>query len=281
MKKFNYNGCHLSYREIIKGPKTMLTFHGFGQDHSHLLPVEKAFPEHTIYHFDLFFHGSSFLSPSHRPLEKKMWIAIMNAFLKEKNIKSYSLISFSMGSKFALALAENQPKKVDALYLLAPDGIKISYWYIISVFFIRKFFRYLVFKPFFFKKFILVLYKTHLMDKKILRFSKIQMSNKKKRWRVYQSWINFRKINFNQKSLINLFNHDLAKVHLFTGTKDKIIPSKKLMNFADHLNRPVMILIDSNHHNLIGKTCEYLTKELKLKEKKPLNIRNTSGLQHD
>jgi pimeloyl-ACP methyl ester carboxylesterase len=40
-----------------------------------------------------------------------------------------TLLGFSLGARIALTLYEANPEKVERLVLLAPDGLKVNFWY--------------------------------------------------------------------------------------------------------------------------------------------------------
>ena len=50
----------LFYEKNGEGEKTLIFFHGFGQNHKILSPwVELTNKQYTIYNFDLYYHGNS------------------------------------------------------------------------------------------------------------------------------------------------------------------------------------------------------------------------------
>src|SRR5690349_5025567 len=108
----------------------MLAFHGFGQGKEAFSTFGEALSsDYTLYSFDLFFHGKSEWNYEEEPLEKEFWSEIIQRFLKEQDIRSFSVVGYSMGGKFALATVEAFPTHVKEVYLLAPVGIWISPWY--------------------------------------------------------------------------------------------------------------------------------------------------------
>src|SRR5687767_8509330 len=107
----------LHYRKLGNGPKVLLAFHGFGQDISFFSPVAEALVnEFTIYAFDLFFHGKSWLEKEHAPLSKALLADLMQRFLAKEKVEKFSVTGFSMGGKFALSVLESFPEKVHSLY---------------------------------------------------------------------------------------------------------------------------------------------------------------------
>src|ERR1041384_3075655 len=112
----------LNYIRSGDGERSMLTFHGYGQDNS----VFNNYTGYTFYHIDLFFHGKSEWNKGEEPLEKDEWKSLVEELLVKNNIQTFSVMGFSMGGKFALATLEAFPGRVKEIILLAPDGIKTN-----------------------------------------------------------------------------------------------------------------------------------------------------------
>src|SRR6185437_13009699 len=94
----------LHYRQYGKGSSALLCFHGYGQDHDVYRELEALYGnKYTIYSFYLFYHGQSFWHNKKQPIEKEDWSAIIHQFLALEHIDHFSLVGYSMGSRFALA----------------------------------------------------------------------------------------------------------------------------------------------------------------------------------
>ena len=131
----SYKNSTLSYRKSGHGNKALLLFHGFGQHHQAFAALsDKLAPYFTLYAFDLFFHGNSQWNEGEQPLEKVMWKDILTKFLDEHNIGKFSVLGFSLGGKFALVSLELFPAQVEQIILLAPDGVKTSFWYSLATY---------------------------------------------------------------------------------------------------------------------------------------------------
>lgn len=183
----SFRHSRLSYTRSGTGPRSLLLFHGFGQNHTAFAKYGEVLGNaFTLYAIDLYFHGSEW-GNGDRPLEKKEWNEIFRHFLRENNIERFSLLGFSMGAKFALACAEAQPEKVDALFLLAPDGIRTNLWYAMATSTppLRAFLRSFVNKPARFKVLLRIAAILRLATPRLLRFAESQMSSEAQRQRVY------------------------------------------------------------------------------------------------
>lgn len=254
----------LHYRKIGSGSKVLLAFHGYGQSSSYYLPMEQALGhDYTIYAFDLFFHGGSRLHKDDMPLSKEFLKEIVEHFLEKYKIERFSVMGFSMGGKFALTLIEQMPERVEELYLIAPDGIKTSFWYNIATYpgWMQQLFKRTVIKPKAFFKFLQVLNKYNLAHKSLIRFAHYQMDSTAKRLRVYRSWIGFRELNFDIRQIVRLLNEHRIPVTMFLGEYDEIISPKRVKVFMDALDEGELVILKTGHSNLLHDVAELLHKK--------------------
>lgn len=241
----------LNYTKRGSGPKALLLFHGYGQDQG---VFEKYLIEgYTFYSVDLFFHGKSIWDKGAQPLEKGQWKELISKVLIENNITNFSVLGFSMGGKFAIATLEVFPDLVDEIILLAPDGIKTSYWYSLATYpvALRNVFRSMVGNHKRFLRIASVSKRLGLIDKGVLRFVETQMDSEEKRKRVYYSWVVFRHLKFDIGKIARLINERKIRVQLFVGRHDKIITAKNMANFTSRIQHSHFEILEAGHNNLI------------------------------
>ena len=243
------------------GERNLFVFHGFGQDHQAFQSISESLSEYyTLFVFDLYFHGKSEWGYDEKPLEKEEWKETINILLSEYNIKSFSLAGFSMGGKFVLATAEAFPELTESIFLLAPDGIKTSFWYSLATYPIlfRKFFKTLINHPEPLAIIIKLLKRANLMDKGLLRFVEYQMNTPDKRERVYYSWVVFRNLTVDLKIIARLVNHHSIPLTLIVGKYDKVITAKNMNRLLKRIKSYRLELVDTGHNGLIRESAKYL-----------------------
>ncbi len=251
----------LHYVKRGTGPKALLLFHGFGQDHhvfDHL--PESLLNSHTLYIFDIFFHGASHWQLEEKPLEKETWKEIITQFLTDNSIKNFSVLGFSMGGKFALACVELFPKHIESVILLAPDGIKTSSWYSLATYptALRKLFKSMIAHH---QRFLMVAsaaLRFRLIDKGILRFVESQMNTEEKRKRVYYSWVVFRHFKFNLDHIAGILNSKPTTLTLIIGKYDKIITAENMKPFVNKVKEVRFEVIEAGHNDLIREAGKLL-----------------------
>lgn len=253
---FTYQQAKLCYHKIGKGTKILLFFHGYGQQ-GRVFEENSRFlqEEYTCYLFDLFFHGQSEWNYGEAVLSKAFWQEMIRAFLEEQKIERFSLAGFSMGGRFVFATLETQANCIEAIYLMAPDGVKTNFWYNLATYpsIFRRLFRSMILKPSYFYSIANVIYKIGLVDKGLIRFAESQMKTEDMRSRVYHSWVVFRPLYFDMKtmaSLIKLYNISTSMV---LGKFDKVITVKNMQHLLKHLPDCKVELLDTGHNGIISQ----------------------------
>ena len=238
------------------GPRTLLAFHGIGQDGSCFASFTESSvsDEYTIYALDLPFHGQTVWPfEATMPITKTDWKTLITKILQENNIERFTVAGFSMGGKFALVTAELFPDLVDELWLLAPDGITVSPWYwlathtaagrwVYRLFVVRIRLLSRVGKP---------LVQLGLIDRSLLRFAESTLATREQRLRVYWSWVTFRRINPTLTALTDTLNRHHIKTRIFLGAFDRVLPARYVLPLTDRLHRYELTVLKTGHNRLV------------------------------
>ena len=260
----HYRRNLLHYVKAGNGKHPLLVFHGFGQDHTLYVPLLKSLsPRYTLYIIDLFFHGKSEWNDGEEPLEKSTWNNIIQVLLREHNISTFSILAYSLGGKFALATLEGYPKAVKRLFLLAPDGIKTSFWYSMATYpeGFRRLFKSMIFRH---DRFLWIAGKlnaSNLVDKGLIRFADYQMNSEEKRKRVYYSWVVFRHLTFDLKKIGRLINENNIRLMMIAGKYDKVIRPENMHRLLKHVKHYKFEILESGHTGLISESLHLLMSE--------------------
>jgi pimeloyl-ACP methyl ester carboxylesterase len=265
----NINHCiehqdsKLYYNKYGSGEKSILLFHGFGQTHQMFQSWIEAFQnDYTLYAFDLYFHGESVWA-SREPLEKSDWKNILEQFVRQEQLARFEVAGFSMGGKFALATLELFPERVEKMYLLAPDGIKTSFWYSLATYPIatRYFFKGMILHPNRLHSLAKMLRAFRLVDSGLLRFAEYQMNSEEKRRRVYCSWVYFRHLKFDLDKITSLLNQKEIPLTMMVGKFDKVIQAKNMEGFLFRIKNKEYKILEAGHNDLIAKSMEAIKKQ--------------------
>lgn len=253
---FTYQQAKLCYHKIGKGSKILLFFHGYGQQGKVFEENSRFLQEdYTCYLFDLFFHGQSEWNYGEDVLTKDFWHALIQAFLQEQQIKRFSVAGFSMGGRFVFATLEAQAPYIDAVYLMAPDGVKTNFWYNLATYptIFRRLFRSMILHPSYFYSVANVIHKLGLVDKGLIRFAESQMKTEEMRSRVYHSWVVFRCLLFDMRKIASLIKHHTIPVSMVLGKFDKVITIKNMQHLLKHLPKCKVELLNTGHNGIISQ----------------------------
>lgn len=257
------NKTKIAYQRYGSGKKVMLAFHGFGQSKAYY----RCFDEHigkefSIYAFDLLFHGESWWGKKETPIEPGDWRELLDLFFTKENIDCFVICGYSLGGKYALVTLQLFPHRVEKMMMIAPDGIKTSFWYSLATYpdWMRAYFKYLVFKPQSFHRFLLTFNKLKLVDKSLLKFAHGQMNTRKKRYKVYFSWVVTRHLIFDMKEIAQIINNHNIPLHFYLGRYDRIITLANMSVLLKYLNEKNVHILETGHNNLIEHTARYLKK---------------------
>jgi pimeloyl-ACP methyl ester carboxylesterase len=260
----HYRKNLLHYVKAGNGKQPLLVFHGFGQDHTLYVPLLKSLsPRYTLYIIDLFFHGKSEWNEGERPLQKATWKNILEVLLQDQQITTFSVLAYSLGGKFALATLEAFPARTKEVYLLAPDGIKTSFWYSLATYpkFFRSLFKSMILRHGRFLWIANKLNESSLVDKGLIRFADYQMNTEAKRKRVYYSWVVFRHLSFNLKEIAGLINKNKIKLTMIVGKYDKVIRPENMHRLLKHVKDYRLEVLESGHTGLMRESLYLLMED--------------------
>jgi pimeloyl-ACP methyl ester carboxylesterase len=259
-KFVHHNNSTLHYAVAGSGPRSMLIFHGFGQDMNVFEYLSSHLAQHyTFYVFDLYFHGKSTWRRGEQTLEKAEWRQIVQIFLSENNVADFSLAGFSLGGKFVLATFEAFPQRIKEVFLIAPDGIKTSFWYSMATYptILRNFFKSMIMRPERFMSIARFLNTSGFVDKGLIRFAEYQMNNEEKRTRVYYSWVVFRHLTVNLDSIARLMNENGVRLTMIVGKYDKVITPSNMNRLLSKVNDRRLEILESGHTGLINQSIPF------------------------
>jgi pimeloyl-ACP methyl ester carboxylesterase len=250
---------NLHYKKIGKSDKILLAFHGMGQDFSCFQKFAQTFEnQYTTYLFDLPFHGES--NTNETIITKEIWKEYLSKFLQENQIQNFSIISFSMGGRFALATIEAFSERIENVILLAPDGITEDPFYVLATRygFTRKIFKYIVDNQHKFHGFASMLALVGMVDESILKFAKMMVDSSERREQLIKAWTGFHQLRFDTKKLSQLINNQQINVKIFMGKYDKLLPIQNVYPLSKRLKNTELIILESSHARLVDKTIEFL-----------------------
>lgn len=117
------------YHKYGTGTKPLLAFHGYGMTGKQFNVLERSIlNDYKVYGFDHFFHGESRLENWTEQqilagMPKQMVRLYLEEWFKVYGRQRISLMAYSIGANFVLALLEDYAEWIDEVILMAPDGL--------------------------------------------------------------------------------------------------------------------------------------------------------------
>jgi pimeloyl-ACP methyl ester carboxylesterase len=254
LMQIEWNGSVVFYEKIGTGPIPLLLFHGYGQDHHVFDKLANALSNrYTCYSVDIFFHGQSIWPHGDSPISKEEWKSIIELFLKKESIQKFSLLGYSIGAKLALATFECFPAQTNEIFFIAPDGIRINFWYAVASYpwITRKLFKSIIDKPLPFFVLSRIAGKLGLVNPRVRRFAEHEMKSEKKRSTIYYTWVVYRKLRFDIEKLAKELNNNNVSVTIVVGKYDLLIKESEVKILQDFLHGPTVITLPSGHNRLL------------------------------
>ena len=269
--RFIFRNSTIGYCRFGSGPRPAFCFHGFGEDAASFNFLAKyAGNQYTFYSIDLPFHGETDWKEDLSFRDKDL-LQIIEEILKLENQQpvpsnqKLSLIGFSLGGRIALSLFQLIPGKIERLVLLAPDGLKINFWYWLATqtWAGNKFFHFTMKHPGWFFGFLKMMNKLKLVNSSVFKFVNFYIGDAEVRRLLYDRWTCMRKFRPEVNHIKYLIRRENCKVRLIYGEHDRIILSSVGERFRKGIEEQCLVsVIHSGHQVLHEKHIEEILPAL-------------------
>lgn len=261
----------VAYTQFGTGPAIAVCFHGYGEEAGTFSFLEKYAGDHyTFYAIDLPFHGKTEWKEGLTFTATDL-LQIVEAIVAVKNDKPAGnklvLLGFSLGGRMALRLYQAIPERISKLVLLAPDGLKINFWYWLSTqtWAGRRLFYFTMKHPGWFFGFLKLLNRFGFVNSSVFKFVKYYIDNAHVRQLLYDRWICLRKIKPGLRSIKNQVRKNKTPVKLVYGQHDRIILPAVGKRFQKGIDEYCSLtIIPSGHQVLHEKHAGEIVKALGL-----------------
>lgn len=258
-KFLSYRDSQVSYLRFGSGPRNALCFHGYGEEAGSFAFLDKyAGDLYTFYSIDLPFHGKTEwkeglnFSPSDL-------LEIVNNILFKENPRlpaadcRLSLLGFSLGGRIALSLYQLVPARIDKLILLAPDGLKMNFWYWLSTqtWMGNRFFGFTMKHPGWFFGFLQLLNKLGLVNASIFKFVNHYIGDQQVRRSLYTRWTTLRKLKPAIKKIRTAIRENNTVTRVLYGQHDRIILSSVGDRFKKGIEDQCIITVIKSGHQVL------------------------------
>jgi pimeloyl-ACP methyl ester carboxylesterase len=233
----------------------VVCFHGYDESGESFDILTSLIPgDYSILAIDLPFHG------------KTTWnahLAFDNTALSEIILKirleyfeenaNFSVIGFSMGGRMALSLFRQCPAQVERLILLAPDGLKMNFWYWLATQTVpgKFLFKYSIKNPGWFFYTLNFANKTRIINQSVYKFTRFYLHQQALREQLFDRWINMRLLKPDVPMIRQLIRDQKIPVYLVYGQYDRIMKPGAGRQFSKTLEQHCKVQVIPTGHQLL------------------------------
>ncbi len=270
-RQIRYKNSSVSYYRFGSGPRIVLCFHGYGEDASLFSFLGKyGGDKYSFCALDLPFHGKTDWRDSLHFNEKDLKQIAEKIFadcdLDPAPGKGHHLLlGFSLGGRIALSLYQSAPELVKKLVLLAPDGLKVNFWYWLATqtWFGSRLFSFTMKYPGWFFILLKLLNKMGLVNSSVFKFVNFYIGKPAAREILYQRWTGLRKLRPDLARIKKFIRQYQTEIRLVYGKFDRIILPVRGEKFQKGIEEYCKIaIIDSGHQVVHEKHAEAIIKAL-------------------
>jgi pimeloyl-ACP methyl ester carboxylesterase len=250
---FRSSQVHYSYGG--NGQNVLLCLHGYGETENSFHFLEKYIPHHyQLIAIDMPWHGKTQWKE-----EKDFTISdllqIVDIILAERKIVNslLTLLGFSMGGRMSLSILQAIPHRIQKMILLAPDGLKINFWYWLATqtWIGNRLFHFTMKHPAWFFYIILLGNKLRVINRSVYNFTKHYIHDKTMRRQLYLRWSGFRRIKPGLTEIKKKIAQHEIEVQLVYGAFDRIIRHERGTKFSKGIGPYCKMQILQSGHQLL------------------------------
>ncbi len=263
----NYKNSKINYAIAGNGEHPVICLHGYGETTESFQFLEPELPSSfKLIAIDLPFHGNTDWKEGLNFSITDL-INIIDGIFNDLKIteRRFSLIAYSMGGRVALHLMQTIPERIKKVVLLAPDGIKLNFWYWLATqnYLGNKFFSLTMKKPGWFLGFLHLLHRMKLVNPSIHKFVRYYIHDDQVRKELYERWTGFRNIRPDHSKLKSLIIKYRIPITLLYGKFDRIIRVEPAERFRKRIEEFCHIeVLQSGHQVLKEKNIPVILKWL-------------------
>lgn len=260
-----------SYLKGGSGEKLLICLHGFGEAAASFEFLERHLGEtFTIYALDFPWHGQT-VWKNKLTFPVKEMIQVMERIIDNFKENKIHLLCYSMGGRVGLSLLQRLPHKIEKAVFLAPDGLKVNFWYWLATqtWAGNGLFRITMQNPKWFAWMVDVLQRSGWINRSVAKFVHTYIDDRKMRDDLYRIWTTMRKFRPQLGQVkMNIKEHNIP-VHFVFGEYDRVILAENGFRFQNGLEALVGVEVIKSGHQLLKEKHADVIKRLLSSENKP------------
>ncbi len=262
----NHNNSSVHFHYGGNGDMPLVCFHGYSETSAHFDFLEKYVGEQfRIIAIDLPFHGETEWKEKY--VHPSDLAAVLKKILEQlglANNKMY-LLGFSLGGRMALCVLQELPSQVAKLVLLAPDGLKVNFWYWLATQsrIGNGLFKLTMKKPGWFLGLLRVSNKLRLINQSIYKFVEYYIHDDTVRKELYERWTGLSKCTPDAKKIKHIVAEQNIPVQVLYGKFDRIITQQTGRKFLETIPGAMVELLNCGHQVLHEKNAKEIANALR------------------
>jgi pimeloyl-ACP methyl ester carboxylesterase len=242
------------YKRFGNGANWVFCFHGYGEEGERFDILEPYLAEQfTLIAIDIPFHGKTEWNGD-LLFKADELIELLNKIMGDEH-KKFTLLGYSMGGRIAMKLFELMPHRVLKMVLVAPDGLHQNkwQWFVTKTKLGNRLFKYTMYNPNWIFNLIQFAEKFNLMNKSIIKFIHYYFDDPVERANLYKIWTTTRQYRPNLRGVKKLLISHQVPVNILFGKHDRIIITKRGIQFKKGLENLVTVHELDAGHQLLQK----------------------------
>lgn len=253
-----YKNSSVSYYRFGRGPATVVCFHGYGEDAALFSFLEKYVGEqYAFYAFDLPFHGKTNWQEGLDFSQDDLSQIVDSIFLKDQQPatgnRKLSLLGFSLGGRVALSFYQAHPERIKKLILLAPDGLKVNFWYWLATqsWLGNRLFAFSMRHPGWFFAVLKFFNRFGFVNSSVYKFVNYYIGSRQARGLLYKRWTGLRKLKPDLGRIRDFIRQYKTPARLVYGRYDRIILPIRGEKFQKGIEEHCTITVINSGHQVL------------------------------
>jgi len=250
-----YQSSFFEFVHFGQGPELVVCFHGYGEEAHSFAFLEKHLGAHyTFIAINLPYHGHTRWKETHAFTPQEL-LQVMEAIFGQLGMAParFALMGYSMGGRVAMTLANRVPQKITRLCLMAPDGMKMNFWYWLSTQTKagNSLFHFTMKRPGWFTGMVKAAHRLRLLNTSIGKFLDYYIGDPVVRQQLYDRWTCMRKFTPDIPQLQQDIRQYQVPTRLLYGRYDRIILPARAQPFVQGAGAHCTITILAAGHQLL------------------------------
>lgn len=251
-----YKNSRISYYRWGNGPEIALCFHGYGETGKLFEFLDKYISnEFTFYSLDLPYHGETTWNESLEFSLQDLTNIVGSLVIPDGRgpHPRLTLVGFSLGGRVALSYYQANPEKTRKIVLLAPDGLKVNFWYWLSTQTLlgNKLFAFSMQRPAWFFALLKAFNRMKLVNASVFKFVNFYIGNPAARDLLYNRWTSLRKLKPRLAAIKKAIRKNRTPVRLLYGLYDRIILPVRGKKFSKGIEEFCTITVVHSGHQVV------------------------------